>query len=251
MFNSTERSWNVWPATLPHRARIVDIIPENYRTSSLVLDHHLQAQPGQFIMAWIPGLDEKPFSLAYATPVTLTVARVGPFSSALHALVPGDYLSIRGPFGQGFKPRGRRALLAGGGYGVAPLAYLAEELIKGGSEISVVIGARTAADLLLIERFNRLGIVPQLTTEDGSRGIPGRITAVAAPLLQSGAVDQLYACGPHGMLEALDHLASETGVPAQLSWEAYMRCGVGLCGSCEHRGKLLCLDGPVLPGSCL
>jgi len=59
-------------------------------------------------------------------------------------------------------------------------------------------------------------------------------------------VDTLYGCGPHGMLEALEVLCRRYRVPGQLSWEAYMRCGIGLCGSCEHRGRLLCVDGPVL-----
>ena len=61
-------------------------------------------------------------------------------------------------------------------------------------------------------------------------------------------VDTLYACGPNGMLAALEQLALQAGVPAQLSWEAHMRCGIGVCGSCEHGdGLLVCRDGPVLP----
>ena len=64
--------------------------------------------------------------------------------------------------------------------------------------------------------------------------------------MASGQYDGLYACGPHGMLTALEDLARRYAIPAQLSWEAYMRCGLGLCGSCEHDGRLLCRDGPVL-----
>ena len=62
-----------------------------------------------------------------------------------------------------------------------------------------------------------------------------------------GSLPDMVACGPHGMLAALETLARRYQVPAQLSWEAYMRCGIGLCGSCEHEGRVLCLDGPVLP----
>ncbi len=68
------------------------------------------------------------------------------------------------------------------------------------------------------------------------------------PLLEQGAVDGIFACGPHGMLAALAHLGQRYGVPCQLSWEAYMRCGIGICGACEHEGKVLCMDGPVLRG---
>ncbi|RME83634.1 MAG: hypothetical protein D6775_07645 [Caldilineae bacterium] len=85
-----------------------------------------------------------------------------------------------------------------------------------------------------------------VTTEDGSLGQRGLVTAAVEPLLAAGQVDSLYACGPQGMLQALERLAQGYRVPAQLSWEAYMRCGMGLCGSCVHGDRLLCLDGPVL-----
>ena len=211
-----------------------------------MLDLSLDAQPGQFVMAWLPGIDEKPYSLAEANPVTLTVARVGPFSSALHDLRPGDRLGIRGPFGHGFRARGRRALLAGGGYGAAPLGFLAKELLRAGVHVTVAIGARTAGDLLT-GHFQRLGLEPQVSTEDGSLGTQGRITPLVERLLLSGEVDTLYACGPNGMLEALEQMSLKMGVPAQLGWEAHMRCGMGICGSCQHGGLLVCRDGPVLP----
>jgi dihydroorotate dehydrogenase electron transfer subunit len=85
-----------------------------------------------------------------------------------------------------------------------------------------------------------------IATEDGSVGHSGRVTDLLEPLLQSAQIDGLYACGPHGMLEALARLGHQYGVPQQLSWEAYMRCGIGICGACEHDGYVLCLDGPVL-----
>jgi dihydroorotate dehydrogenase electron transfer subunit len=239
-------SWNTWPATLPRQARVVETASENERTLSLVLDLSLDAQPGQFVMAWLPGLDEKPYSLADAGPVMLTVARVGPFSSALHDLRPGDRLGIRGPFGNGFKLHGRRALLAGGGYGAAPLGFLARKLLRAGAHVTVAIGARTAEDLMTAP-FRRLGLEPLVTTEDGSQGTQGRITPLIERLLSSGEVDTLYACGPNGMLEALEQMSLRMGVPAQLGWEAHMRCGMGICGSCQHGGLLVCRDGPVLP----
>ena len=74
------------------------------------------------------------------------------------------------------------------------------------------------------------------------------VTAVLEPLLQAGQIDGIFACGPHGMLGALEKLGQKYHVPAQLSWEAYMRCGMGICGACEHDGTVLCLDGPVLAG---
>lgn len=232
---------------LPRAATIRAIHRENARTRTFVFDARIGATPGQFVMAWLPRLDDKPFSLADADPLAITVARVGPFTEALHRLDAGDRVWFRGPFGRGFEIEGQRLLLVGGGYGVAPLHLLARRALADGRQATIAIGARTAEDLLFVNRFRELDVEMFLTTEDGSEGMRGLVTDAVAPLLASGQVDSLYACGPHGMLEALERLAGRHGIPAQLSWEAYMRCGVGLCGSCEHKGaRLLCLDGPVL-----
>ncbi len=80
----------------------------------------------------------------------------------------------------------------------------------------------------------------------GSAGEAGRVTDPVGRWLADDPPSTLYACGPHGMLAALQRQAAAAAVPAQLSWEAYMRCGIGICGSCEHDGRLLCADGPVL-----
>jgi dihydroorotate dehydrogenase electron transfer subunit len=227
-------------------ARVAARTVENPRTVTLVLDASLEASPGQFAMLWLPGLDEKPFSIARADPLTFAVSRVGPFSEALHSLVEGDRLWFRGPFGKGFPLEGRRALLAGGGYGAAPLWFLARTLLQRKRvRVEVALGARSAAGLLFVERFRALGVPVRLATEDGSAGAAGLVTDTVGPLLTAGGFDHLYACGPEGMLDALARLAGGAGVAAHLSYEAYMRCGIGVCGSCEHSGRLVCLDGPV------
>lgn len=244
--------------TLPTPAKIVDIQQENYRTKTFVFDCQLNATPGQFVMAWLPRFDEKPFSLVNANPVTLMVTAVGPFSRLLHEKQPGDKVWLRGPFGQGYvvPPRRQRLALVGGGYGVAPLYWLARTQLPHAATIDVIIGARTAADLLYVDRMQTLAqtkihnpqskITIHATTEDGSVSQAGRVTDVLKPLSEAGKVDSIYACGPHGMLSALDTLGQQYHIPTQLSWEAYMRCGIGICGACEHEGKVLCLDGPVL-----
>ncbi len=236
---------------LPTPFRIVAIEEENYRTKTFVLDGGLPATPGQFVMAWLPRFDEKPFSLVSADPITLMVTAVGPFSRLLHEKRVGDPLWIRGPFGQGFVVRepGQRLALIGGGYGVAPLYWLAQTQRGMAAQITAIIGARTAVDVLYAERFLGLGEPGQrviITTEDASTGMAGRVTTALEPLLAAGEIDGIYACGPHGMLAALERLGQAYHIPTQLSWEAYMRCAIGICGACEHEGKLLCLDGPVL-----
>jgi dihydroorotate dehydrogenase electron transfer subunit len=236
--------------SLPQMARIVELVDEGPKVRTLVLDLHLEADPGQFVMAWLPGLDEKPFSLVQAKPVTLTVARVGPFSMALHALSAGDRLWLRGPLGQPFtlppiEATGSRLLLIGGGYGVAPLHFLAECACTSGWEASMVIGAQTAADVIFAERFEALGVRVAITTDDGSLGAQGVATDAAERLLDEAIYRAIYACGPEPMLEAVERLARKWRLPAQLSYERYMRCGFGLCGSCARQGWLVCRDGPV------
>lgn len=245
-------------ARLPVPARVVDVRQENYRTRTLVLDRSLEAYPGQFVMLWLPRFDEKPYSLVSANPVSVMVTRVGPFSDLVANLRPGDRIWVRGPFGNGFRPHShhKHVALVGGGYGVAPLSWLAESLADKSVEVTTILGARTAADLLFAGRFTRLHAEEThfrtiLTTEDGTTlpGDParkGRVTDALAPLLDAGALDAIFACGPDGMLAAIESLARRHRVPAQLSWEAYMRCAIGICGACEHKGMLLCLDGPVL-----
>jgi dihydroorotate dehydrogenase electron transfer subunit len=225
---------------------------ESTKVRTLVLDLRLQAEPGQFVMAWLPGLDEKPFSLVCAEPVTLTIARVGPFSTAVHALGIGDRLWIRGPLGRPFTLPGSqvlspesRLLLVGGGYGVAPLHFRAQRAIAAGWAVSSIIGAQTAADVVFVERFAALGAHVVVTTDDGSLGQRGVATDAAARLLNEAAYTGLYACGPEPMLDAVAELACARGLPAQLSYERYMRCGMGVCGSCAQEGWLVCSDGPV------
>jgi dihydroorotate dehydrogenase electron transfer subunit len=239
-------------ASLPRKARIVGLKDESPQVRTLVLDLSLEAEPGQFVMAWLPGVDEKPFSLVHAVPVVLTIARVGPFTAAVHTLGIGDRLWIRGPLGQGFTLPGSpipdprpSILLVGGGYGVAPLHFLAERALAAGWAVSMVIGARTAIDVVFAERFAVLGARVVVITEDGSLGQRGVATDAARRLLGEADYQGLYACGPEPMLAAVEELARDHSLPAQLSYERYMRCGFGVCGSCVQAGWLVCRDGPV------
>jgi dihydroorotate dehydrogenase electron transfer subunit len=245
-------------ADLPQPARIVERLVENHRTVTLVLDTPLDCLPGQFAMLWLPGLDEKPFSISADDPLAFTVSRVGPFSEALHALGPGGTVWFRGPFGRGFglDTGCREPVLAGGGYGAAPLAFLARRLLARPNRtrpvrIHAVLGAKNAADLLFTGRFAGLGCEVHPVTEDGTSGRRGLATDAVRELLRPDRADRenrpdrLFACGPGGMLDALAGMARAAGVPAQLSREAYLRCGIGVCGSCAHGDRLVCLDGPV------
>jgi dihydroorotate dehydrogenase electron transfer subunit len=230
---------------------------ETANVNTLIFDKPLDgANPGQFVMVWLPDIGEKPFCVADADPFTITVAVAGDFSHALHALGIGQHAWVRGPFGQGFNIHGRRHLLVGGGYGAAPLLYLAKQMIGRGHTVMACLGARSAMDLLLEDAFLNAGCETRVITDDGSRGMQGQVTQAVAVNLEEFQPDTLYACGPVPMLSALAPICRERGLPAQLSYEALMRCGIGLCGSCEldntsrapagiPSGWLTCKDGPV------
>jgi dihydroorotate dehydrogenase electron transfer subunit len=196
-------------------------------------------------MLWMPGTDEKPISIASPRPLTLTVARVGPCSEALHKFKVGEMLGWRGPFGRPFRlDPGRPALLVGGGYGAAPLHFLAQQSMACGIPTTVALGARRADDLVFVERFERLGVQLILATEDGSAGVKGFVTEAARSQLENRPT--IYACGPEGMLVALQAFCREYELPGQLSVERYMKCGFGVCGQCALDDILVCTDGPVL-----
>jgi dihydroorotate dehydrogenase electron transfer subunit len=230
---------------LPQLTKIAKVIEENAQVRTFVLEAAVEADPGQFIMVWLPRVNEKPFSLVDADPVTITVARVGPFTEKLHQLRIDDRIWFRGPLGRGFELRGERILLIGGGYGVAPLAFLAQRAVGAGRRVTAVIGAQSRADLVFPQRFAELGCSVALTTDDGSAGVRGLATDVADSLLERGEADAVYACGPEAMLDRVLELCRSHGLSCQLSLEKYMRCGLGVCGSCQRGGMLVCRDGPV------
>lgn len=214
----------------------------------------IEAEPGQFVLVWLPGVGEKPFSIAAMTPFSLMVVDVGPFSHAMHQLHPGDRIWIKGPLGHGYTIEGESLLLVGGGYGAAPLYALAEKAAGTDCRVTVCLGARTAQNLVLEKEFIEMGCEVLLATEDGSRGYQGLVTVIVEKQLNNGEIDSLYACGPAGMLSTLAEACKVHRMPYQLSWEALMRCGMGLCGSCEVPqtadpalpiGWLACYDGPV------
>jgi dihydroorotate dehydrogenase electron transfer subunit len=230
---------------LPTAFVITDVRDESPTVRAFTLGGDIPADPGQFVMLWLPGINEKPFSLVSDSPITLSIARVGPFTEAVHRLSVGNKLWLRGPFGRGFKALGRRAVLVGGGYGAAPLAFLAQRLRESGQRVSVALGAKHAEELILTERFLAAGCELHSATEDGSLGHKGLATDVAETLLINQPDAAVYACGPEPMLEKLTHLCYNSGVPGQFSMERLMKCGIGVCGSCDHGGLLVCRDGPV------
>jgi dihydroorotate dehydrogenase electron transfer subunit len=232
------------------------------------------AAPGQFVMVKAASghdpLLRRPFSVFEVlraddgTPsgISILSKRIGPSTQLLYAAQPGQRLACLGPLGRSFTvvDPPASAWMVAGGVGLAPFATLAEALTRRRVPTTLFYGARTSGELFYLDLFRKLGVELTITTEDGSAGERGRITA---PLEQRLAAHRgsnapmVYACGPEGMLAACARLAGRHGAPCQVSVERVMGCGLGGCYSCvvpmkDGGGRFhhvrSCLAGPVLPG---
>ncbi|MFH0927088.1 MAG: dihydroorotate dehydrogenase electron transfer subunit [Candidatus Micrarchaeota archaeon] len=216
---------------------------ETAQVSLLTFSISIEAKPGQFLMCWLPGEDEKPMSVANSSPLQLAIADAGPASKKMSSLKEGEFLYIRGPYGKPFEPKGKKWLMVGGGYGFAPLRFLAREGEKIGSEVHSIIGARTK-DYLMQKAPGK----NYFTTDDGSEGQKGNVLAALKPLLQKEKFSCICSCGPEKMMMAVAKAAKENKIPCQLSVERYMKCGFGACGHCAMGPWLSCIDGPTIDG---
>lgn len=218
-----------------------------------------EAVPGQFVHVKIPSIEfsrlRRPFSIYDANPDTgrlfVLYKTVGYGTEHLAKLPVGTSLQVLGPIGRGFplNPAGT-PYLVGGGYGVAPLWFLATRLPRKGI---LFVGGRTAADILETERFRDAGWEVRIATQDGSLGTQGLVTAPLDAALQADADAELYACGPDGMLRAVGERAIAHNIKGWLSLDKHMMCGVGACLGCVQKVReggaeklvRVCVDGPV------
>ena len=224
--------------------------------------------PGQFVHVKVPGLEptalRRPFSVfdgdSASGEVTVLYKVVGRGTDALSKAAPGTEVEVMGPLGYGFPERCDGVpLLVGGGYGVAPLHFLAKRLMAlGGDRPILFVGGRTKADLLELDRFRALGVEVRTATNDGSEGVKGFVTdplddALIA-LREEGRRFELFTCGPDGLLKAVAQRAVGTGSKGWISMDRHMVCGVGACFACVQRlrrpngeewNARCCVNGPV------
>ena len=224
----------------------------------LTSDEKLPAmQPGQFVQIRVDNTAgtflRRPISINFvdyeANELWLLIQKVGNGTRKLAELNIGDTLNIIFPLGNSFTiPENKQAriLLVGGGVGIAPLLMFGEKLFKLGYTCKFLLGARSKADLLQLEHFERYGEI-YLTTEDGSVGEKGFVTHHS--LLKASNFDYIYTCGPTPMMRAIASYAKSKGIFCEVSLENMMGCGIGACLCCvtdTTEGNLcVCTEGPV------
>jgi len=217
-------------------------------------------QPGQFahvrILPLKDALLRRPFSIFQVAGDTFSILykNVGKGTDALSQMRADEELSVIAPLGHGFsvpKSGSETPLLVAGGYGMAAMYLLAQRSPQKGF---VFVGGRRHVDILSEKEFAALGWEVRVTTEDGSHGEKGLVTQPLLAELKRGASGKIiYACGPMGMLKAVGKIAEDFNVPAELSMDEHMCCGVGVCLTCVIPVKTgdsweyqrTCTEGPV------
>ncbi len=208
-------------------------------------------QPGQFFeLRWTTGFDPfipRPFSLftREGDDLLFLVRKSGRFTESLLYSSPDRELLVFGPLGRGFPQK--KALLVGGGTGIAPLFYFAERfpsLVEG-----MLVGFKTKPPDFLLAYFDRLEVSIKISTEDGSMGFMGNVYELFRDYVDKNWVDTVFLCGPHAMIEAFKGHFDE--IEFFLSLESYMACGTGICLGCavkrrDAEGYLrVCKEGPI------
>ncbi len=235
-------------------SNIVDETPDS-KTLQFPMENTTEFQPGQFVMVWIPELDEIPMSVSSWNPPTMeiTVRSIGEATKSLVSMKKGEWIGIRGPFGNPFSTNSKRALVVGGGIGIAPLRALLYTLLDSGTEVTLVNAARTRSELIFQREFEGIKnakFTLEVATDDGSQGFKGFATEMVEAILDEHEFDRLYTCGPEIMMAGLYSMALKKKISFQASLERFMKCGCGICGTCavDPTGQLVCRDGPVFTG---
>lgn len=219
--------------------RVERIVRHTKNIATVYLSKKIDSYPGQFVMLNLFGHEEIPLSLSSANSVT--VKAVG---TTTRSLVEGnfEFVGIRGAFGKPFSISDNVLIIAGG-IGIAPLKFLHDYLVSRGYSVDVVYGAKTAEELIWVDDLKNA----VFATEDGSFGLKGTVLDLLEEM-NLKEYDRIYCCGKEEMMRKVYSLLKAENCldKAEFSLERFMRCGIGVCGSCVlDNGFRVCRDGPV------
>ncbi len=231
-------------------------------------------EPGQFVMIWVPGIDEVPMSISGCDDVrncAITVKNVGECTKAIHDLKVGDYIGVRGPLGNCFKipkEKSKKIIIVSGGIGTAPLKFLANKLDRKHIPFDMIEATKSKNELIFLEDFNQfesatsnvmfcteLDDFSKQSSAD-SKNFKPEFTGLAhnnfdvllKKYFSEGISNFIvYTCGPEIMIYKVFEICEKYNIELQASLERIMRCGCGLCGLCaiDPLGLLVCKDGPI------
>jgi dihydroorotate dehydrogenase electron transfer subunit len=225
-----------------------------------------EAKPGQFLMVRVSDqvvpLLRRPFSIHARESNSLEIffQIAGRGTALLAQKREGDGLDLLGPLGKGFgwsaSVKGEIFFLVGGGRGIAPMFFLAQELRTAGVRVKVLYGGKSLPDLPLKQKFEKSGLDIACSTDDGTSGFHGFVTGLLRREISEHRPAALFVCGPEPMMEKTADIAAREKIPAQFSLESMMGCGFGACWGCVKRiragdngtWKKICEDGPVFSG---
>jgi dihydroorotate dehydrogenase electron transfer subunit len=225
---------------------IIDISNENDKVKTIFFKNDIKIKPGQFFMIWIPTVDEIPMSVSYIknNMNAITFRKIGEATKTLFNYKIGDYIGVRGPYGNGFNIEGKNILLISGGTGLATLAPVIDEVCNKNINCKAIIGFKNKEEIFFEKRLKKLANNIYFTTNDGSKGFKGNASDLVEKKFLNGKYDSIITCGPEIMMKKLFNIFKFQKFQASL--ERYMKCAVGICGQCcIGNGLRVCLEGPV------
>ncbi len=227
---------------IPEMMVVADIVNESKETKSFFFSQPLECKPGQFVMVWLPLVDEKPMAVSYwkKGEFAFTSHAIGKFTRALDRLKKGGKLGIRGPYGNSFSDSKNASAIVGGGVGMASVSTQIDAL----KSPVIINGARSKEHLIYLDRYKHKNML--ITTDDGSFGKKGFATDVLQEVLsENKKIKKVYTCGPEIMMKKVFEACGKCGVECEASLERYMACGFGVCGKCMINDRIACCDGPI------
>ncbi len=232
---------------LPKIYAVSRVVQEAKNIRSIFFKGKLDCKPGQFVMVWLPGVEEKPMAVSEVTKTEFGFAyhTVGKFTKALDKVKKGDKVGVRGPYGNSFSLV-EPAVVIGGGVGMSSVSTLIDALKKP----IIINGARDKEHVMYQNRFKGKKMI--ITTDDGSLGKKGFTTdALRGVLKENPKTKKVYTCGPEIMMKKILETCNAYKVDCEASLERYMKCGYGICGNCMVDDKILCIDGPIFSSKLL